>query len=233
MQVLSNCAAQEVEDNDHTRAADRELQLMFKRSSDFYTNVAKDLAGQGVEWHFIPPHSPHFGGLWEAGVKATKHHLVRVIGEYALTFEEFATLLAEIEACLNSRPLCPLTGDMEDYLIPDAPIGDIPDNRLNRYQLLSKIQQTFWRRWSKEYLHHLQERSKWRGANENYAVGQLVIVQDDRYPPSKWPLGRIIDVHPGDDGLVRVATVKTESTILKRPIVRLSPLPMNDNESSK
>ncbi|XP_066600040.1 uncharacterized protein [Prorops nasuta] len=223
------------------QGADKELRALFKSSSEFYQHIGKELAEQGIIWEFIPPNSPHFGGLWEAGVKATKHHLIRIIGEHSLTFEEFATILSEIEACLNSRPLCPLTGDVEDLqaltpshfliggsssLIPDIPLTDLPENRLNRFQLLTRIQQNFWKRWSREYLHHLQERTKWRGDNENYAVGQLVVIQDDRYPSAKWPLGRILETHPGKDGLVRVVTVKTATTILKRPIVKLSPLPI-------
>ncbi|XP_066585519.1 uncharacterized protein [Prorops nasuta] len=223
------------------QGADRELRNLFKITSEFYSNIAEELATQGISWEFIPPHSPHFGGLWEAGVKATKHHLIRVMGTHLLTFEEFTTVLYEIEACLNSRPLCPFTGDIEDltvltpshfllggpsHLVPDLPLHGVPENRLNRFQLLTRIQQTFWKRWSKEYLHHLQERAKWRDTSENFAIGQLVVVHDDRYPPAKWPLGRIIAVHPGEDGLVRVVDVKTASTVLRRPIVRLSPLPM-------
>ncbi|XP_066589335.1 uncharacterized protein [Prorops nasuta] len=227
------------------QGADKELRSLFKTSSDFYSTISADLANQGIDWEFIPPNAPHFGGLWEAGVKATKHHLVRVIGEQVLTYEEFATLLTEIEVCLNSRPLYPFTGDIEDLtaltpshfllghsssLIPDLPLQDINENRLSRYQLMTRIQQNFWKRWSQEYLHHLQERNKWKGPTINYAVGQMVVVRDDRFPPAKWPLGRVLEIHPGDDGLVRVVTVRTASSIMKRPIVRLSPLPLPEDK---
>ena len=60
------------------------------------------------------PNAPHFGGLWEAGVKATKHHLLRVIGDHTVTFEELSNFLVEIEACLNSRPLWVLSDDPDD-----------------------------------------------------------------------------------------------------------------------
>lgn len=63
------------------------------------------LAPNNIEWKFIPPSSPHMGGLWEAGVKSCKHHLKRVIGQNLLTFEELTTILVQIEACLNSRPI--------------------------------------------------------------------------------------------------------------------------------
>ncbi|XP_066595396.1 uncharacterized protein [Prorops nasuta] len=223
------------------QGADKELREMFKSSTQFYADIAKELTIQGVSWEFIPPNAPHFGGLWEAGVRSTKHHLIRIMGDYTLTYEKFATVLAEIEACLNSRPLCPLSGDVEDLnaltpahfllgrssgLIPEAPCPQVPENRLSRFQLMSRIQQSYWNHWSKEYLHHLQERNKWRGPEENFAIGQLVVLRDDRYPPGKWPLGRIIQLHPGDDGLVRVVSVRTSNGIFKRPIVRLSPLPL-------
>jgi hypothetical protein len=103
------------------------------------------------------------GGLWEAAVKSTKGHLKRVIGNVILNYEELNTLLTMIEACLNSRPLTPVSNDPADvsaltprlFLIGDAltspaepDLAEIPCNRLNRYQLLMKLRQHFWRRWS-------------------------------------------------------------------------------------
>jgi len=86
------------------------------------------------------------GGLWEAGVKSCKFHLKRVIGQGLLTFEELATVLIQIEACLNSRPICqmsttpmdlqPLTpghfliGDLITG-VPDVDLNDVPVNRLD------------------------------------------------------------------------------------------------------
>lgn len=77
-------------------------------------DMAELLATDGCEWHFIPPGSPNFGGLWEAGVKSMKNHLKRAIGNTLLTYEEFTTCLHQIEAVLNSRPLCPVTNDPSD-----------------------------------------------------------------------------------------------------------------------
>lgn len=86
--------------------AARELkQLYAEERSSIAVEIAGQLATNSTNWHWIPPHSPNFGGLWEAGVKSTKHHLRRVIGNSTLTFEEMATVLAQIEACLNSRPM--------------------------------------------------------------------------------------------------------------------------------
>ena len=66
---------------------------------------------QGIAWDFIPERAPHFGGLWEAAVKSLKKHLARIVGNVKLNFEELSTVLCQIEACLNSRPLVPLPDD--------------------------------------------------------------------------------------------------------------------------
>ncbi|XP_058810131.1 uncharacterized protein LOC131675240 [Phymastichus coffea] len=221
------------------RGTDADLKKMFHAASVFYSTIAAALANDGTMWMFIPPNTPHYGGLWEAGVKSTKHLMKRDIGEHTLTFEELSTVMTEIEACLNSRPLCPLNTDPADLnvltpahfligdtlvVIPDEESPNVPENRLNRYQLMQRMRNQFWKQWSTDYLQHLQERGKWRNPNENFKVGQLVLIKDDRYPPSKWPLGRIIEVHPGPDNLVRVVTVKTVSNLLRRHIARMSPL---------
>ncbi|XP_026744683.1 uncharacterized protein LOC113506020 [Trichoplusia ni] len=111
-------------------------------SPEFFTEIAK----MEVEWYFNAPGWPSAGGLWEAAVKAMKHHLRRVLGDQKLTFEEFTTLLAKIEACLNSRPLCPLTEDpkeFQNYLTPghfltgsatlSLPVGDYSVVKISIY----------------------------------------------------------------------------------------------------
>ncbi|GFX81277.1 integrase catalytic domain-containing protein [Trichonephila clavipes] len=82
---------------------------------DYFATKALHLELE-IEWHTIPPLSPHFGGLWEAGVKSVKFHLKRVVGSINLTFEEFYTLLTQIEAVLNSRPLVRLVDNDIDSL---------------------------------------------------------------------------------------------------------------------
>ena len=67
-----------------------------------------------MEWLFIPPGSPNFGGLWEAAVKSAKGHMKKVVGKAVLTFEELCRLCCDIEAMLNSRPLIPISDDPND-----------------------------------------------------------------------------------------------------------------------
>ncbi|XP_060855348.1 uncharacterized protein LOC132933028 [Metopolophium dirhodum] len=194
------------------------------------------------KWHFNPPGSPHFGGIWEAAVKSAKTHLKKVIGAQVYTTEEFTTLITRIEGVLNSRPVLPLSSDPNDlgvltpshFLIgqpllalPEKDIVDTPTNCLSRWQLLCQAQQSFWGRWSNEYLHTLQGRQKWFKQTQNLSVGDLVVINTPSRPPMAWQIGRIIQVHPGVDNIVRVATVKTQDAILKRSVVKLVRLPVD------
>ena len=77
-------------------------------------SMQAEAAGLNLRWALIPPRAPHFGGLWEAGIKSAKKHLRRIMGNRVLTFEELSTLLCQIECVLNSRPLCPLSEDAKD-----------------------------------------------------------------------------------------------------------------------
>lgn len=200
-----------------------------------------------VSWNFIPPSAPHFGGLWEAGVKSVKYHLRRVLGKHTLTFEEFATLLCKVEACLNSRPLAPLTDTVEEYEVltpghfligsaltdtPEPSLTHINENRLSRWQLVRQITKRFWKLWQTDYVNTLQQPSKWRTASPQIKLGQLVFVRNHLLPPCKSELGRVMQTHAGTDGLVRVVTVKTGSSQYKRPIGKICVLPIDIAESS-
>jgi hypothetical protein len=163
------------------------------------------------------------------------------MGTNIFTFEELTTLTTQIEACLNSRPLVKMTDDSTDpeYLTPShfligKPLTALPDydhtsstvNSLTRWQYLQWLTKHFWRRWSKEYVNSLQQRQKWTDKKPNLHPGDLVLVKDDKLAPLRWMTGVIQDVHPGDDGLVRVATLRTNSGLIKRPIHRLCLLPI-------
>ena len=90
--------------------ASREISELidFLKTQKTQCVISESCSVQSIEWRFIPEHAPHFGGLWEAAVKAMKKHLRCVIADIKLTFEEFGTLLAQVESCLNSRLLVPL-----------------------------------------------------------------------------------------------------------------------------
>ncbi|XP_049882518.1 uncharacterized protein LOC126378330 [Pectinophora gossypiella] len=198
-------------------------------------------ADEGIKFKFSPAYSPHFGGLWEAGVKSAKYHLTRIIGNNHLTYEELSTLFVQVEAILNSRPLTPLSSDPTDlypltpghFLIgrpltslPSPALLDVNPNRLNCYQRIEQMKNHFWNRWRHEFLCELQHRAKWRINKGELLPGDMVILKEANLPPLKWKMGRIHQLYPGKDGIARVVDVMTSKGIVRRPVVNLCPLPV-------
>jgi hypothetical protein len=199
------------------------------------------LTSESIDWKFTPPRSPHFGGLWEAGVKSVKHHLSRAVGKLRFNYEEFETIIIQIEGILNSRPLTPLTSDTDNYdvltpghfligrpilAIPQPDVTHLSENRLSRWQRTSKVVQIVWRKWKNDYLSTLQQRSKWVVEKQNLKLGSMVLIKEDFLPCSKWLLGRIVEVFPGSDNKVRVVKVRTQNGEFKRAVTKIAVLPM-------
>jgi len=80
---------------------------------------------------------------------------------------------------------------------------------VTRWKEVDKVRQDFLKRWSHEYLQELQNRSKWTRKQKTVAVGDLVVIKEDNMPPLQWPLGRIVTVHAGKDGAIRVVSIRT------------------------
>lgn len=213
-----------------------ELKSLFSKLKS--EEVMHFSATNEINWHFIPPYSPNFGGIWESAVKSAKGLLVKASKSAVLNFEELSTFLCQIEACLNSRPLVPMSSDPSElsvltpgHFIIGSPLLDIPETSncsigLNdRWKLLQKMRKEFWDRWSQDYLNQLQQRPKaWSLPRANIQKGDLVAIHEPQLPPLKWLLGRVIQCFPGADGRVRVVSIKTASGEMKRPISKVTVL---------
>ena len=221
--------------------AEAELREFVERVNKS-ASVSSFLAERGIQWHFNPPAALSQGGYWEAGVKSTKYHLKRVVGASTLTLEEFSTVLCQVEAVLNSRPICPMSPDPDDFdaltpghfligqplvAVPSPDFTEVKTGRLSRWQRTQQMVTHFWRRWSKEYIGSLQQRNKWKQQQRIVEVGDLVLLKEDDAPPLKWNIGRIVNVFPDKEGNVRVVTVKTKSSEYRRPIMKVCPLLTN------
>ncbi|KAL7725825.1 hypothetical protein ACLKA6_015908 [Drosophila palustris] len=207
-------------------------------------NAMVDHAAQrGTEFAFIPPRAPHFGGLWEAAVKAAKHHLLRAIGGVILATDELQTVVVEVEAVLNSRPIVADSTNPNDveaitpsHLLVGRTLATLPpasvhledDSKLcylRRWRLVSAVKERFWASWSRDYLLGLQQKHRWTREEQNLEVDAVVLIHEDNVPSQNWLLGVVTDVVKGADGKVRVAVVRTKSGVYKRAIHRLAPLP--------
>lgn len=219
-----------------------------KELNDFFKNYQNDISdfacSEGIQFHFSPAYAPHFGGIFEAGIRSAKYHIRRVMGNSHLSYEELQTLFAQVEAVLNSRPLCPLSASPDDFhcltpghfligraltALPEPAVEDGHSTNLQRHARLQQIHQHFWQRWQREYIAELQLRRKWKTNADSVKIGDLVLLQEDGVPPLCWRLGRIARLFPGQDGVSRVADINTNRGIIRRPLVRLCPLPTEED----
>ncbi|XP_028159684.1 uncharacterized protein LOC114352315 isoform X10 [Ostrinia furnacalis] len=237
-----------VSDNGTTfRGADRELRELYDFLNTNSNELTTSCTEQGIEWKFVPSYSPHMNGLAEGAVKSCKYHLKRVLKQSLLTYEGFSTILIQIEGILNSRPLCPIPfSDSEIFQVltpahfligrtpvalPDYQYDEVPTNRLKYFQQLQQIYQSFWKGFSRDYVGLLQQRGKWQSSKgPTLAAGSVVLIKDKHTPPCQWRLARIIETHPGGDGVTRVATLRTsQGSNIKLSFPRICPLPILDN----
>lgn len=176
----------------------------------------------------------------EATVKSCKLHLKKTIGEVKLLYEELCTLLAQVEACVNSRPLIVLSSDPNDintltpgHFLVGEPLICPPEqnhlesnaNWLSRWQRVQQMTQYFWKFWQPDYLNQLQTRAKWQSKTEAPKLGDVALIHDENLPPLKWQSGTIVQLHPGEDNLTRVVTLKMGDSLIKRPVTKVCPLP--------
>ncbi|XP_047444585.1 uncharacterized protein LOC125010221 [Mugil cephalus] len=191
-------------------------------------------------WIFNPPHSSHMGGAWERMIGIARRILDALLLKPStthLTHEVLTTLMAEVTAIMNSRPLVPVSSDPEApaVLTPSmlltqkadilpAPEGDFDVNNLSikHWKRVQSLADTFWRRWRQEYLATLQPRKKWRTDRRNLQVGDVVLLKDSQATRSEWPTGLIVKTVPSQDNRIR----KVEVRVVKKgtPKVYLRPI---------
>ena len=72
---------------------------------------------QGCEWRFNPPHASHFGGAWERQIGTIRRVLDAMfleLGGSQLTHELLVTLMAEVTAIVNARPITTIPSDTDE-----------------------------------------------------------------------------------------------------------------------
>ena len=182
------------------------------------------LALEGIKWRFISPCDPEAGGAWERAIRTVKDTLRIILKEQIPRFEILQTVIAEAEKIVNSTPLfhVPVDPDDDDVLTPfhfligratpAYPTGTHTQDGgclRRRWKHTQMLADHFWRRWTREYLPTLANRSKWIQTSRNVEVGDVVIVADPQHPRGMWVKGVVTDTLCGADGVVRSARVQT------------------------
>ena len=198
--------------------------------------IADQTSSKGIDWKFSPPAAPHFGGVWERIVRSAKTALRIVLRNRTVNDEVLYSALVGVEALLNDRPLTHVSVDHRDlealtpnhFLLGRTNPNRPPDVILSTetlspksWRLAQLIVTQFWHRWLREYIPDLIERRIWLKPRRNLSPGDIVLVVDPATRRGDWPIGRVLQVYPGPDGVVRSASVKTAHGITHRPSVKL------------
>ena len=231
------------------KGCDAELKRLMKRSTLKEMNntdlplipdavnrdrIAQCLSRKGVDvqWRFNVPKNPHAGGSWERGIRSIKYVYAAMlhnglIGVPALksrhpTEYELLTIMCEIEAVLNCRPITKLSSDVEDWraltpmailtgnLHPDSPTHEFnkSDKFRCNYKYVVAVAEEFWSRWIRMYLPWLQIRHRWSDVKPNVKVGDLVLVLEAQTEGRRdYPKAIIENVFPDEHGNVRSVKV--------------------------
>ena len=223
-----------ISDNSKTfKAADKVIAEILNRPE-----IEEFFAGVRVKWNFNLEKAPWWGGFFERLVKSTKRCLKKIIGTTRLSYEELQTVLVEVDAILNSRPLTYVSSeDLEEPLTPshlltgrrlislpdpqdseddpDYHASHTPEVLTRRMKHLTVMLDHFWKRWKWEYLVELREMHRYAQKpttpHEPVSVGDVVLVYDEDHPRIFWKLAKVEGLLKGSDGVVRGAKVRVRS----------------------
>ncbi|KAK5856900.1 hypothetical protein PBY51_010180 [Eleginops maclovinus] len=222
------------------KIADQDLKELWKAIKD--PELLQFFSERGITWRFIAERAAWWGGFWERLVRSVKTCLKKVLGRASLNFEEMCTVLTEVEATLNSRPLTFVHNEVDEPQ-PLTPAHFLVGKRLTslppkpfpaetqhptankaeitrRWKYRQRLTTSFWNAWRKDYLLDLKSAHRCDTPTPTpLKVGDVVLIGEDHTPRQTWKLGRIKELFPGRDGLVRSCSVRTTSgTLLRRPI---------------
>ena len=195
-----------------------------------------------IEFVFNPPSASHFGGVFERQIGSIRKVLSGILLEQGsvLTEEGLITLLYEVAAILNCRPLSHvnLSDSSCEPLSPNhlltqksrvvmSPAGNFVrqdlylQKRWRRVQYLANI---FWTRWKQEYLDSINKRQKWTGQQRNIEVNDIVLISDENTARNEWRLARVVECYTSKDNLVRSVKLQLATSQLNKDGKRISGL---------
>lgn len=221
--------------------------------------VTNHMVQMGIKQKFILPASPWWGGFYERLVRSVKTALRKTLGRSFVSFEELQTILCDIEAVINSRPLVYKSDDdMDETLTPnhlifghnyqnpsriaDVPVDIISGGISKRVRYLRHLLTSYWKVFTSTYLNELRQAHSYR---KNQATdvrkllnGDVVLIKDDTpLPRNKWRMGKVMQLVTGKDGKVRGARLRVISkegrhTTAYRPVQKLVPFEIIQEKAS-
>ncbi|KRX57177.1 hypothetical protein T09_3812 [Trichinella sp. T9] len=191
------------------KLADTFIQYLFRDNN--WEQLQRKLNEERIRWKFITPRAPWCGGYWERLIRSIKNALRKTIRGALLKYDELHTVLCEIEARINDRPLVFMGDDIAGeaaltpahFLIgrelprlPCASIGvyrrdDTPsevNHLIKRWRHRQRLTTQLWKRWKQEYITTLATRGRWHKTGQEPRVGDIVLVHEPSTTWIKWPI---------------------------------------------
>lgn len=181
------------------------------------------LESHSCQWVFNPPHSSHMGGSWERMIGIARRILESMLRSVTtLTHDVLVTLMAEVAAIINSRPIVPVSSDSEDPMVLSPAMLltskivtdltsisylDIKSLYGAQWKRVQYLAEAFWCKWRKEYLNTLQTRRKWEYAQEPLCVNDVVLLKDNEVCRNEWPMARVTKVFLSNDKKIRTVEI--------------------------
>ena len=178
------------------------------------------------------------GGVWERLIGVARCILDSMLLDVSnLTHEVLATLMTEVAAIVNSRPLVPVSHDQEfpEILCPATILTDMEQQQIqldvkdlywSQWKRVQHLADTFWLKWKREFLQTLQPRKKWFNEKNNLQIGDVVLMRDSDVGRTSWPIAKVVRVFPSNDGYVRKVEVKVirdgKPVLYVRPVVEIA-----------
>ena len=215
--------------------ANNELAAEWEQLMKSEDVIHETMLQRKIDWIFNVPEASSHGGVWERVIRTIRKVLDALLTERVFTEETLTTLMCEVEAIVNGRPLTYVSSDKDDPqpLTPNdlllaggsvsVPVGAFRAEDLyakRRWRQAQYMADTFWARWRKEYIPLLQQRQKALRPERSLSVG-YVLIADRELPRCQWPLGRVVETKQGSDGLVRSVELRTRGTKVCRPVNEL------------
>ena len=233
----------------------------FKGCDNFLKQIAQEpevvshLKNLQIKWKYITAHSPWQGGFYERLIGVVKRALSSAVCKRKLSFIELQTLLCEVKAVVNSRPLTYISENLDDdYLTPNLllygrnillapPLDEFDENSVpyqddsqlrSYYTKLSSALKCFQESWVKNYLTSLRERHYGNNPKREekcpVEIGDIVVVDLEGHR-NLWPLGKVTKLYPGKDGKVRSVQVFIKGKLLDKPLSKLVHLELEKGSS--
>ena len=232
--------------------AEAEFRRCAESSRDQVKNFLLREGCDFIHFKFNVPASSHMGGVWERQIRSVRQVLDALLHQTGqqLDDESLRTLMCEAAAIVNCRPLTTAfinepthpTSLTLNHLLTQKPRVILPPPgsfsredvyARKRWRRVQHLANEFWCRWRKEFLSQLQSRQKWTNSQRDAQVGDVVIMKTDDAPRNAWPLARIVELYPSEDGHVRKVRITLGDSRINSMGQRVFPSQFSDRPIHK